>query len=360
MKSAVKQFSAKWIMIIIAALVVVGPVTATQNDGLIPPMRPSMHLCTGYPTSPPTYTPTPTPQPTSTPISEFIDTNLCAADSYVSAHSPSTNFGDSQVLSMRKNEYLVYLRFDLHYLSPDASIVHTYLRLTPFEIPPVSSTIKLYTTSTNWDESTITYNNRPAQQGQVGSLYVWTSTDPIEIDITSVIQNAYEQGLSQISFIAAYESSYFDLNVESHETARPPLLKIFYNTSGSPTPTPTSEPTAGPGELTTDIRLNKAIFSSGDDFILTASFGNQQPYPVNASLWVVLDAGDAMWFWPEWGETPSFQNSSFIPGEGKVLTPLQFVWPEIAGSGAGIKFWSAILDEAHKDIAIDSVTFGWE
>jgi len=345
---------------LILILIVAGSVSATQKKDIVPPMRPSMHLCTGYPTPPPTFTPTPTPQPTTTPVSEFIDTNLCAADTYVSAHSPDMNFGSSQVLSMRKDEYYTYMRFNLHQLSPDSRIVHTYLRLTPFEIPPVSSTVKIYTTNNDWMESTLTYNNRPPEQGQVGSLYVWTSTDPIEIDITTIIQEAYQQGLHQISFIAAYESSYFDLNVESHETARPPLLKIFYNTSSLPTPTPTAEPTSGPGYLTTDIRLNKTIFNTGDDFLLTAVYGNQQPYPVTASLWVVLDAGEAMWFWPEWDVIPSFQLSTFIPGEEKVLTPLQFTWPQVSGSATGLKFWSAILDETHKDIAIDSVSFGWE
>jgi len=360
MKLVVRQFSVTCLIAAIFSVVFIGAVSATSEDGLIPPMHPSMHLCTGYPTSPPTYTPTPTPQPSATPVSEHIDTNLCAGDSYVSAHSPNTNFGDSQVLSMRKNEYLTYLRFNLHNLDPNAAIIHTYLRLTPFEIPPVSSTIKLYTTASNWNEETITYNNRPARQGQVGSLYVWTSTDPIEINITEIIRNAYDQGLAEISFIAEYDSSYFDLNVESQETARPPLLKIFYNTSGAATPTPTPEPTTGPGKLTTEISLNKAVFKEGDNFILTATFSNKQPYSVNASLWVVLDAAGAMWFWPGWEMSPDFQNSSFIPGEGKVLTPLQFVWPAVTGSGTGIKVWSAILDEAHDEIAVDHTTFGWE
>lgn len=337
-----------------------GPAFATQDNGLVPPMRPSMHLCTGYPTSPPTYTPTPTPQPTATPVSEYIDTNLCSADSYVSAHSPDLNFGDSQVLTMRKDEYYIYIRFLLRQLDPNASIVHSYLRLTPFEIPPVSSTVRIYTTSNDWEEDTITFSNRPPQQGQVGSLYVWTSTNPIEIDLTEIIREAYAQGLNTISFIAAYDSEYFDLNIESQETARPPLLKTYYNTSSMPTPTPSPEPTAGPGELTTEITLNQMMFHAGDDFILTARFGNQQPYPVTAGLWVVLDAGNAWWFWPEWQTTPSWQNATFIPGEEKILTPLQFRWPEVTGGATGMKFWSVILDEVHSDIAIDSVTFGWE
>jgi len=335
-------------------------VHAAPDEGLVPPMRPSTHLCTGYPTTPPTHTPTPTPQPTPTPVSDFIDSNLCAADSYVSAHSPSMNFGDSQVLTMRKNEYYIYMRFFLRELDTDASIVHTFLRLTPFQIPPVSSTVKIYATSNDWQESTITYENRPASQGQVGSLYVWTSTNPIEINITDVIREAYDQGINEVSFIAAYESSYFDLNIESQETARPPVLKIYYNSAGMPSPTPTGEPTSGPGKLTTDISLNKTMFHACDPFILTARFGNQQPYPVNAGLWVVLDAGGAMWFWPEWGTSPSWQNATFISGEEKILTPLQFEWPAVSGTASGMKFWSVILDELHTDIAIDNVTFGWE
>ena len=352
-------------MVIIASLAFIlaagaGTVSATEDQGLVPPMRPSMHLCTGYPTSPPTHTPTPTPQPTATPASEFIDTNLCAADTYVSAHSPNMNFGSSQVLTMRKNEYYIYMRFILRQLNPDASIIHSILRLTPFEIPPVSSTVRIYATSNDWTEDTLTYANRPPEQGQVGSLYVWTSTNPIEIDLTNVIREAYAQGITEISLIAAYDSSYFDLNIESQETARPPLLKTFYNTTNIPTPTPTPEPTAGPGRLTTEITLNHPVFHAGDDFILTARFGNQQPYPVNASLWVVLDAGSAWWFWPEWQTTPSWQNASFIPGEEKILTPLQFQWPPVSGSGSGMKFWSVILDEVHSDIAVDNVSFGWE
>ncbi|MBN1297258.1 DNRLRE domain-containing protein [bacterium] len=350
--------------IMIRVLVTIGIITslsvhATQNHKLIPPMRPSMHLCTGYPTPPPTYTPTPTPEPTATPIAEHSTTILCADDSYVSAHSPNTNFGNSQVLTMRKDEYLIYMRFHLKQLEPNAEIVHTILRLTPFEIPPVSSTVKLYATSCDWEEDTITWNNRPSPQGQVGSLYVWTSTNPIEIDITNWIQEAYSQGINQVCMIAAYESTYFDLNVESQETARPPLLKIYYNTTIHPTATPTSEPTSGPGSLVTEITLNKTLFSAGDLFVLTARFGNQQPYPISASLWIVLNAGDAFWFWPEWGTTPSWQNATFFPSEEKVINPLQFVWPTINGSADGLKFWSVILDPTHTDIAIDSVNFGW-
>nr|HPQ41314.1 DNRLRE domain-containing protein [bacterium] len=156
-------------MVIIASLAFIlaagaGTVSATEDQGLVPPMRPSMHLCTGYPTSPPTHTPTPTPQPTATPASEFIDTNLCAADTYVSAHSPNMNFGSSQVLTMRKNEYYIYMRFILRQLNPDASIIHSILRLTPFEIPPVSSTVRIYATSNDWTEDTLTYANRPPEQ----------------------------------------------------------------------------------------------------------------------------------------------------------------------------------------------------
>lgn len=349
----------RWTGIMVLVLLVSVVCVSARGDGIIPPMKPSKTLCTGYPTPPPTFTPTPTPPPTSTPVSEKIKTILCGDDAYVSAHSPETNFGSSQVLSMRRNEYYTYMRFNLTPMEPDARIIHSYLRLTPFELPPVSSTIKIYITANDWQEDSITYNNRPQAQGQVGSLYIWTTTNPIEIDLTDAIQEAYNQNLTQLCFVAEYESSYFDLNVESQETARPPLLKIFYNTSSLPSPTPTTEPTAGPGQLTTDIRLNHDQFNAGDEFILTAAYGNQQPYSLTASLWVVLVVGDAIWFWPEWDVIPSYQRATFIPGEEKILTPLQFTWPQVAGSATGLKFWSAILDEEHKDIAIDSVTFGW-
>jgi len=130
--------------------------------------------------------------------SHFTLSNLStlapAADAYVRDGTyASTNFGTATILTV-KSDALSYsrkgmLKFDLS--SVEGVITGASLRLTPTSVGMGGITHKLYqTVNANWDEGTVAWNNRPANDAEVASWVVGAVNNQVQVDVTNSAVNA--------------------------------------------------------------------------------------------------------------------------------------------------------------------------
>ncbi len=130
--------------------------------------------------------------------SRFIvtsQTNLSpAGDAFVRDGTyASTNYGTTGTLTV-KSDAVGYsrkgmLKFDLSGVT--GTIVGASLRLTPVAVGMTGITHNLYqTVDANWDEATVTWNNRPANSTLVNSWSVPAVNSAVQVDVTNVAQTA--------------------------------------------------------------------------------------------------------------------------------------------------------------------------
>ncbi|MBN2056863.1 choice-of-anchor J domain-containing protein [bacterium] len=138
-------------------------------------------------------------------------------------------------------------------------------------------------------------------------------------------------------------------------------------TAVPPTPEPTAEPTAAPtveptpGPMTMTLTLNKMMFHSGDDFLLTCTIDNQGTEGTYDE-YIVLDVLGVYFFWDNWTQELDYRRTTVPAADTDTETILEFVWPMGAGSLNGVMFWGAMLypDTASLACDISNLTFGWE
>ncbi len=108
------------------------------------------------------------------------------ADAAVASASPNSNFGASTLLKVQGSgsapSRISYLKFTVVGSSP---IVSASLHL---EVADPGSAVEVLTASnTSWQESTITWNNRPAIDGPVVATFTPSAAGAVTIDVTSAI-----------------------------------------------------------------------------------------------------------------------------------------------------------------------------
>ncbi len=122
----------------------------------------------------------PTPVPTSLKLKPVADT-------YVNSASPSTNYGRATSLGADASPVqLSYLKFDLTSLA-GKTVSSAKLRL--YVLQGATGEFKLSSVGTGWNETALTYNQRPALGTYIGS---WTSPVDgtwIEYNVTSQVQS---------------------------------------------------------------------------------------------------------------------------------------------------------------------------
>jgi hypothetical protein len=174
--------------------------------------------------------------------STTLPTTAAEADSRVPEAKPDINFGQNPTLYV-----------DGGAVDPD---VESYIRFTVTGISGTVSSAKmrvyvtdatrngpaLYTTSNNWTETDITWNNRPARTSDVledkGAL---TLNSWVDYDVTKIIT-----GNGTYSFVLATDAADL-LGLSSREgNAAPQLVVTLADTTIIPLSTSTLQPTAGP------------------------------------------------------------------------------------------------------------------
>ena len=192
---------------------------------------------TATPTASATSTPTRTATLTATSTPAVLSFTP-SADARAVQAQPGTNFGSGSTLSIDSSPMIHgYLRFSVSGVTQP--VQRATLRLWVVDPtkngPPVSRCA-----STNWGETTITWNNKPATsdpRGDKGSISsgVW-----IEYDVTSFVP-----GNGAVCFALVPQSSNA-LIVSSREGVRPPQLIVTLAQPSTPTPTATVTPTRTP------------------------------------------------------------------------------------------------------------------
>lgn len=116
-----------------------------------------------------------------------------------------------------------------------------------------------------------------------------------------------------------------------------------------------------PPDLFADLRMPSELYLPGDPFYLELHLDNRAEPLEGIPVFCILDALGSFFFWPGWNafdyEIRDIPGSAVTPIE---ILPL-FLWPEGAGSAAGIRFYGACTDPEITGIlgGMDMETFGW-
>jgi hypothetical protein len=206
----------------------------TPTPTTTPTTRP---VSTGTPTETPTPTPTSSPKPTATPVTTAF-TFSPAADAYVDASNPSSNYGRATTLRVDASPIVrSYLRFNVTGLN--GTVARATLRVYANSASTVGHRVQ-GVTDNSWGETTITYNNAPAisptvvgSSGQF-SAGVWTT-----VDVTSLVT-----GNSALS-MAMTGTSTQAISLASRESGSHAPQLVVEVWPFTPTRTPTRTPTPG-------------------------------------------------------------------------------------------------------------------
>ncbi len=120
-------------------------------------------------------------------------------------------------------------------------------------------------------------------------------------------------------------------------------------------------PTPPPDQLTVDLSLNAARFTTGDPFVLKSfSYNPFVTLSVSKCLVLGVPVSDEMvfYFWPDWTETPYYDWMFLQPGT-TVDQYLNFPWPADAGTGSAVFYIGYFNPENAELIAWDGVEFCW-
>ncbi|TFV74835.1 right-handed parallel beta-helix repeat-containing protein [Blastococcus sp. CT_GayMR19] len=157
-------------------------------------------------------------------------TVTAAADSYVDAALPTSNFGTrTSYLIDASPQQIAYLRFDI----PAATDLTGGVKLRVFAQSTHTAGVTAYgVADTAWTETGITYENRPALGPASGKSGALTASTWKEIDVTSVV------GSTGPVSLALQTTSNTSLRITSKEGANKPQLVIGDTTPPPPPPPP--------------------------------------------------------------------------------------------------------------------------
>jgi predicted esterase len=195
-------------------------------------------------------------------------------DTWLDEWNPTTNYGQSQTLSLRPNRVARgLLRFELNGVLPDAiDITAANLKLYA-EAGGPQMTVNLYRLRRPWDETTATYQQPMAGQswadrgglpGQdwdaqpVATLFL-NAGGQVTVSLTDVVADWVRNpdtnyGLLLAPVSAAYNGARLLRSSEHTVAETRPWLEIIYRPlppTPTPTPTPTATPTATPTPTST-------------------------------------------------------------------------------------------------------------
>lgn len=161
------------------------------------------------------------------------------ADAYVNEENPGANYGTS--VTLRTDTVPLqnsYLRFNVPYLPGDvlSAALQVYANTSG------SKGYSLYTTSGNWNETSLTYSNAPPLGVGVGVAAPFSSNSWSAVDVSALVIGSGELNLVMIG------NSSTAVSYSSREGLNQPRLVIVLAASTTPktTTTPTAVPPASP------------------------------------------------------------------------------------------------------------------
>ncbi|MBN1295469.1 hypothetical protein JXA80_01735 [bacterium] len=132
-----------------------------------------------------------------------------------------------------------------------------------------------------------------------------------------------------------------------------------YRQEAFPTATPT--PTPNPAETGVTLHLNQEEFRKWDTFHLSRTVVNSGS-GLTVDEYILLEVYGQFWFWPSWNTTGDYLRRTL--GADTIYaaeTVMSFMWPEVEGSAAGLRFWAAMLDRDRQTLygGFDKVDWGY-
>ncbi len=161
-----------------------------------------------------------------------------AADAYVKSHDPDHNFGSTGYFDVDADPVIQsYLRFQVSGVGQNA-VAQARLRLHIIDDSPRAG-LKVFSTSSDWDETALTWNTQPALGGEIAALApipmglgTW-----IEVDLGQAIP-----GDGTYNLVLTTDSS-DRVKFSDRTQAEGPQL-VLTSQSGTTVPTPTTAATA--------------------------------------------------------------------------------------------------------------------
>lgn len=149
-------------------------------------------------------------------------------DAFTRDYYPNNNYGNNSYVWASKGscqEYIAdgYIQFDLSQYS--SSITSAKFKFYIYDTTNSGNGLKFYEVTEDWDESTITYNNRPASGNLVATAYNLNSSGWHEIDLTDYV-NTKIVGDKKVNLRIEITASSTDIKFYSKEGYKPPTLKI--------------------------------------------------------------------------------------------------------------------------------------
>ncbi|MGQ0609195.1 MAG: CBM96 family carbohydrate-binding protein [Chloroflexota bacterium] len=179
-----------------------------------------------------------------------------SADAYVSSTSPGSTYGTASRLKVRDagapKQMHTYLRFAVAGVGPVDSAI---LRLYVADASAVGGSV--YATGGAWQESSLSWNNRPAPSGAtIDTVGQASNGSWVELDLGSLIAG---DGIYDIVLIAGSADT---VSYHSREGNKKPQLVL--TTAAAPTATPTAQPTSEPTPSPTPTASPTAEPTPGD------------------------------------------------------------------------------------------------
>jgi hypothetical protein len=195
--------------------------TSTPTVTPTPTLDPSVPTPTA--TATPTATLTPSPTPIASPVPIVLTLNP-VADTTVKSSNPTKNYGTNTELQIDGNPIeMTYLKFDLSALA-GKTILSAKLRLRITNSSNSTQAVKSVA-DTTWQETTMTYNTRPALGVLISSFPGGTSGTWREVTVTSGVSGAAGQLLSL--GIDSTGGDGLDAYSRQHSTSKPELVITY-------------------------------------------------------------------------------------------------------------------------------------
>ncbi len=189
----------------------------------------------------------------SAPPPPITTTFGAAADAQVVQASPTTNYGSAAAMAIDSSPASeAYLRFTVSGLS--GSVSNARLRLYAFG--GTTNGPRLFSTANGWNESTITWNLRPATGTLIGNAAAISANSWVEFDVTATVS-----ANGDYSFYLPPDSS-DGVDFRSREAAASFRPQLVVTSAGGPT-APETTISSGPPPTTTSTSASFS-FSSSD------------------------------------------------------------------------------------------------
>lgn len=181
---------------------------------------------------------------------QTLPTIMAESDARVSEAKPQKNFGKAPTLSVEGSQLdpdiETYIRFTVSGIT--GSVSNAQVRL--FVTDATQNGPSLYTTSNDWNESDITWNNRPARTGDaLADKEALAEGSWADYDVTNIIT-----GDGTYSFVLATDSDDV-VGFSSREGSSAPELVLTLAEDAAPilpSPTVDIQPTTAPIEITAE------------------------------------------------------------------------------------------------------------